>query len=479
MTAVASAETAEVQAPHPPRVMGLADLVMYYLVTGISLRWLATAAAAGPQSIVLWIGAFFIFFLPLGLSVLELSSRIPSEGGLYVWAREAFGDFAGYMTGWTYWASNLPYFAGVFYFTAGNALYIGGPHWSGLAASPAYFIGFSLGGLALVAGLNIVGLKIGKWLHNLGAFGMWAPALIVVVMGAVAWARFGSATAFTARSFVPSTHLKDMVFWASLAFAYSGCEAASFMSGEIKNARRTIPQALVVAGAIITLCYVVGTLSVLLALPPGQVSDLSGLMQALAATAGKLGWAWLAPLAALLITLGNLGAAGGFLAACARIPFVVGIDKRLPPVVAQIHPRWGTPYIALIIQAILAGALVLLGQAGDNVKGAYDVLISMGIVTVFIPYLVLFAALIKLQSRPTGADVIRIPGGTPVAVALAVVGFLATSAAIGLAVVPSPDEPHKVWAVAKVIGLTLLMLAVGWATFALGERGRGPARQTG
>lgn len=475
MTAVASAETAEAATPHPPRVMGLADLVMYYLVTGISLRWIATAAAAGPQSIVLWIGAFFAFFLPLALSVLELSSRIPQEGGLYVWAREAFGDFAGYMTGWTYWASNLPYFAGVFYFTAGNALYIGGARWSGLAASPGFFIGFSLIGLALVATLNIVGLKIGKWLHNLGAFGMWAPALIVVVMGCVAWAKFGSATRFTPASFVPSTHLKDMVFWASLAFAYAGCEAASFMSGEIENPRRTIPKALVIAGAVVTVCYVAGTFAVLLALPQGQVSDLSGLMQALAATAAKLGWAWLAPLAALLITLGNLGAAGGFLAACARIPFVVGIDKRLPPVVAQIHSRWGTPYVALIIQAVLAGALVLLGQAGDNVKGAYDVLVSMGIVTVFIPYLMLFAAMIKLQSRPAGPDVIRVPGGTPVAIGLAVVGFLATLAAIGLAMVPSPEETHKVWAVAKILGLTALMLGVGWGTFALGGRSRAKA----
>jgi amino acid transporter len=466
MTAVA----AEAAQPHPPRVMGLADLIMFYLVTGISLRWIATAAAAGPQSIVLWIGAFLCFFLPLALSVMELSSRIPQEGGLYVWAREAFGDFAGYMTGWTYWASNLPYFAGVFYFTAGNALYVGGAHWTGLSASAGFYIGFSLLGLALVTGLNMVGLRIGKWLHNLGAFGMWAPALIVVVMGAVAWGRFGSATRFTAASFTPSTHLKDMVFWASLAFAYAGCEAASFMSGEIKHPRRTIPRALVIAGAVITLCYIAGTLGVLLALPQGQISDLSGLMQALAATAAKLGWAWLAPLAALLITLGNLGAAGGFLAACARIPFVVGIDKRLPPVVARLHPKWGTPYVALIIQSVLAGVLVLLGQAGDNVKGAYDVLVSMGIVTVFIPYLLLFAAMIKLQARPAGPDVVRVPGGKPAAILLASVGGLATLAAIGLALVPSPDETHKLWAVGKVIGLTALMLGVGWATYAIGGK---------
>ncbi|MDR3512046.1 MAG: APC family permease [Caulobacteraceae bacterium] len=467
-TATAAAEAV----PHPPRVMGLADLVMFYVVTGISLRWIATAAAAGPQSIVIWIGAFLCFFLPLAMSVMELSSRYPEEGGLYIWTREAFGDFAGYITGWSYWASNLPYFASVFYFAASNALYVGGSRWTGLASSAPFFIWFSLIALTLVTVLNLVGLKVGKWLHNLGALGMWAPALIVIVMGLVAWARYGSATHFTVRSFAPSTHLKDMVFWASLAFAFSGCEAASFMSGEIKDARRTIPRALVMAGAVVTLCYILGTFAVLLALPQGQVSNLAGLMEALTMTAQKLGWTWLVPLAALLITVGNLGAAGGFLAACARIPFVVGIDKRLPPLVAKLHPTWGTPYVALIIQSLLAAAFVLLGQVGTNVKGAYDVLVSMGIITVFLPFLLLFAAMIKLQGRPARPDVVRVPGGRPVATLLACLGFTATLAAIGLALVPSPDEAHKALAVAKVIGLTVLMLGVGWATFAMGSERR-------
>jgi len=94
----------------PPRAMGFADLVMFYVVTGISLRWIATAAAAGPSSIVIWIGVWLCFYLPLALSVLELSSRYPQEGGLYVWSKRAFGDFSGFMSGWTYWTSNLPYF---------------------------------------------------------------------------------------------------------------------------------------------------------------------------------------------------------------------------------------------------------------------------------------------------------------------------------------------------------------------------------
>ncbi len=97
----------------PKRVLGFRDLLLFYVVTGISLRWIATAAAAGPSSIIIWIGAWLVFYVPLALSVIELSSRYPNEGGLYVWSKRAFGDFSGFMAAWTYWTSNLPYFPAV------------------------------------------------------------------------------------------------------------------------------------------------------------------------------------------------------------------------------------------------------------------------------------------------------------------------------------------------------------------------------
>src|ERR1700675_3583142 len=128
----------------PPRVMGFADLVMFYVVAGISLRWIATAAAAGPSSIVIWIGVWLCFYLPLALSVLELSSRYPQEGGLYVWSKRAFGDFSGFMSGWTYWTSNLPYFPAVLYFAASNLLFVRDGHWTHLSGNATFYITFSL-----------------------------------------------------------------------------------------------------------------------------------------------------------------------------------------------------------------------------------------------------------------------------------------------------------------------------------------------
>ena len=445
--------------------MGFRDLILFYVVTGISLRWIATAAAAGPSSILIWIGAWLAFYTPLALSVIELSSRYPNEGGLYVWSKRAFGDFSGFISAWTYWTSNLPYFPAILYFAASNALFIRSGAWGHLSNNTTFYIVFSLIALAAVTWLNVIGLDVGKWLHNLGALAMWIPVMIVIGMGMIAWHRFGSATAFTPHTLIPKTHLNDIIFWSVLTFAFGGCETASFMGEEIKNARRTIPFALFVAGLTVTFCYIVGTVSVMLALPASEVSDLQGLMQAIAKTAERIGWQGVIPFAAFMIALSNLGAAGAYLAAVARLPFVAGIDRFLPPVFGALHPRWRTPWVALVVQAALGAVFVFLGQAGTSVKGAYDVLVSMGVITYFIPYLYLFAAMFKLQSEPAGPDVIRVPGGKPVARLVAIVGFITTSLTIAISLLPPPDEPNKPLAIIKVVGLCGLLVLIGVAIF--------------
>ncbi len=452
--------------------MGFRDLVLFYVVTGVSLRWIATAAAAGPSSIVIWVGAFLAFYVPLALSVIELSSRYPNEGGLYVWSKRAFGDFSGFMSAWTYWTSNLPYFPAVLYFAASNALFLRQGAWGHLSASPRFYIIFSLLTLALATLLNIVGLDVGKWLHNVGALAMWIPVAIIIVLGVVAWHRYGAATSFTGAALVPRVHLNDVIFWSVLAFGFGGCETASFMGEEIKNARRAIPMALLVGGLLVALCYIMGTIAVLLAVPSSQVNNMQGLMQAIARTAGRVGFQGVIPFAAFLIALSNVGAAGAYLAATGRLPFVAGIDRFLPEAFGKLHPRWRTPWVALLTQAVLGAVFIFLGQAGTSVKGAYDVMVSMTVITYFIPYLYLFAAMIRLQREPAGAGVIRVPGGSLMAKSVAVVGFAATSLTIVLSLIPQPDEVNKPLAVLKVVGGSGLLVGIGAWIYNAGKRRR-------
>src|SRR5688572_8660108 len=106
------------------RAMGFWDVVLFLVAAVVGLRWIATAAAAGPSAIVVWVIAFVAFFIPLAFTVIDLSARYPEEGGLYVWVKRAFGDFAGFMAGWMYWTSLLVYLPGLLYFSAANALFI-------------------------------------------------------------------------------------------------------------------------------------------------------------------------------------------------------------------------------------------------------------------------------------------------------------------------------------------------------------------
>jgi amino acid transporter len=457
-------------APRLRRVLGFRDLFLFYIVTGFSLRWIATAAAAGPSALVIWVIAALGLFLPLVLTVLELSSRYPQEGGIYVWSKHAFGPFAAFLTGWTYWGSNLPYFPGLLYFAAANALYIGGPSWQALSANSSYFIAISTIGLAVAVTMNVVGLNVGKWLNNVGALAGWIPALILMALGVLAWRRFGSATPINPHALVPSTSLKDVIFWSTIAFAFGGVESASTMGDEIQDARRMVPRAVLSAGVVITVLYIIGTFSVLLAIPSTQVSGLQGIMQAVQAIATRADVSWMIPIIAALVTLNALGGVGGWFAATARLPFVAGLDQFLPRMFGELHPKWRTPYVALLVQAVIALVFVFLGQAGTSVHGAYDALVSMGIIAYFIPFLFMFAAMIKLQREPAGPDVIRVPGGAGVARAVAALGFLTTAVSIVLACVPADDEPRKMLAVVKVVGSSLVLVLIGVAVYVAGRR---------
>jgi amino acid transporter len=452
------------------RSMRLFDVVLFFIVAGSNLQWIASAAAAGASSLVVWLIGGITMFAPISISVVFLASHYPDEGGMYVWSKRAFGPFAGFMTGWTYWASNIPYFPALLYFAAGNALFMAGSHGAALSASPPYFISFALAGLALATIVNLYGLNIGKWLTNVGGFARWVATLLLILLGAVAWWHFGSATPLTSASLRPGFSLKDLIFWSVIAFAWTGPEAASFMGGEIENPRRSIPIGLAIAAPAIAVIYVVGTLSLLVAAAPHDINSSVGVMDGISRTAARFGWEFLTPVAALLVAVSCLGSTGAWLGTTARIPYVAGIDHYLPPVFARIHPRWGSPVAALIAMAAIAAIFIFLGQGGTSVKGAYDVLVSSTVIVTMVPFVLLFASALKfhaLASTPAG---IRIPGGSVTVCVAAFVGLVTTLAAMVFAGFPADDDPNKGLAVVKVIGLTGAMVFTGVAIFLLGRR---------
>src|SRR5512135_195350 len=177
------------------RVLGTSDLVLLNIAAIVGLRWLSTAAQIGPSSLVLWILGLACFFIPLALAVIELSSRLPGEGGLYLWAKAAFGDVHGFIAGWTYWIANLVFFPSALLFSAGVSVHIGGDRWIALATDDSYNLIYCLTVLWIATGLSILGLERAKWLQNIGGIATWIAAALILAAGAPAAFRFGPATA--------------------------------------------------------------------------------------------------------------------------------------------------------------------------------------------------------------------------------------------------------------------------------------------
>ena len=459
------------------RTMGFWDLVLFYIAAVVSLRWVANISTLGPSALVVWLVAFVGLFVPLSFAVAELSSRYPEEGGIYVWSKQAFGDFHGFVTAYTYWTSNLVYFPSLLFYAAGNAAYVI-PKYSGLAKSRFFLITFELVGLTVAFVLNVVGLRVGKWLHNAsGSLGNWLPALIMIGIGLIAWVKFGPASDFGAASLKPSVgRVSDIVLWSNIAFAFGGLEAASVMGGEVRNARRNIPKAMFTAGLMITFIYVFCTVALLAVLPKEQTSGLTGIQDSVLVAGTRVGGTGLgqgvASLVGLLQVVGYVGGVGAWMAATARLPFVAGIDRYLPAAFSKLHPKWRTPFVALLVQSAVSAVLVLMSQIGSTAEWGYQLLVKLCTISYFIPFLYMFLSLVVLQKNPAGEGTIRAPGGRIGAYCAGTVGFLVTAAAIYLACVPESGEQNRAKFYGSLFGTMGINLGVGLLLYYFGRRRR-------
>jgi glutamate:GABA antiporter len=455
--------------------MGFWDVLLFNIATVLGPRWIAAAAHNGTSSISLWVIAALFFFVPTAMVINELSSRFPEEGGLYVWAKEAFGDFHGFVAGWNYWIYTVFYFPGLLLASAAMSAYIIGEGGGALAQNRTFLLLVSLGLLLVAVILNIIGLNVGKWLQNAGGLSTYVPLLILASIAAILGLRHGSMTPFTWANIWPVWNWDTVNFWSQIAFAFTGLELVSAMSAEVRDPRRTLPRAVFAAGALIALMYIVGTISVLVLVPPPEVSPTSGVFHAITAGAIALKLGFVGILAAILVTVGNAGGVGSTVAGVARVPFVVGIDRYLPAAFGKIHPRWKTPYVSIIVQAVVSGAILLLSQVSETTRGAYQGLVDVAIILYFIPFLYMYAAAIKLAGRKDRLEnphAVLIPGGKPGVWLASGIAFAVTLLSIIVSVLPPGDTANRGLFLIKVVGSTLGALALGLTLYYRGVQAK-------
>jgi amino acid transporter len=465
MSAISDPVSASTPAVELPRVLNLRDLVLFNIVAILSLRWTATAAASGPSSLTLWVLAGLFFFIPQGIAVSDLSSRFPQEGGIYFWTKRTFGEGHAFLCGWCYWVNNILYYPNLLMSTAVIGTYAIGRGGTGMMDDWTYILTATLSALWLAVLLNVIGLKTGRWLQNFGALGTYIPGAVLIGFGIHAALTRASATPINLDTITPNLgNMSQLNLWASIAFAYAGVELCAVMGGEIKDPRRTLPRSIYISAPFIAFLYIAGTASLLWLVPSSEVHIVSGFFQAMAAGARDFGGlAWLIPATAVLYVLGNIGGIGAWLTGPARVAFVIGLDRYFPPAFGRIHPRWKTPYVAILTQAVLATIFMLLSilGRGTTVERAYLVLLDTMLLIYFIPYIYLFLSyvIVRLKEPLPGSGSWR--RGKATALAVGASGLLLTTLAMIVASIP-PSDTAEPWLFRfKVIGGAALFVALG------------------
>lgn len=390
-----STTTQSIEAAHLVRALGRRDLVLLFVVAVFNLNVVPSIAANGGVTLWLWIISLFLFFWPQGIAVIELAHRYPGEGGVYLWAKEVFGDFHGFLSGWCYWTNNMLYVPTVMLYFVGVSVYVLGPGHQSLADNKIFASIASLTLLTVLTVLNILGLGVGKWINNLGAIGTFIAASVLIGLGVVIWSRFGAS--ISAADFkIPADPKFVLNSFGVICFGLVGLELASVMGDEIQDPRRTLPGAVAWGGVLSGALYVAVTLTLLIALGK-NVNVLQGIVQAVSHMAGRVGISSITVPFAVMLSLSIAGIGSAWMGGSARIPFVAGLDSYMPSWLGHIHARYATPDAALIVQGIVSAILVVLNFAGAGVQETFQKLLSLAVVLQLVPFLYMFGALVKFS----------------------------------------------------------------------------------
>jgi glutamate:GABA antiporter len=450
--------TTQPEQPHLIRALGRRDLVLLFVVAVFNLNVVPSIAANGGVTVWLWIVSLLLFFWPQGIAVIELAHRYPGEGGVYLWAKEVFGDFHGFLSGWCYWTNNMLYVPTVMLYFVGVSVYVLGPGHQGLADNKLFASIASLTLLALLTFFNILGLGVGKWINNLGAIGTFVAAAVLIGLGIVIWSRYGSTV--SASDFkIPANPKFVLNSFGVICFGLVGLELASVMGDEIKDPRRTLPGAVALGGVLSGALYIGATLTLLIAVGK-SVNVLQGIVQAVTHMAGRAGIGWISVPFALMLSMSIAGIGSAWMGGSARIPFVAGLDSYMPSWLGKVHPRYATPYAALILQGIVSAVLVILNFVGAGVQETFQKLLSLAVVLQLVPFVYMFGALVKFaftESTPKGQY------GRATLFLAGVSGLLTTVLGITLVFFPAQQITslfqYELW----MVGMTLL--CIGLAAF--------------
>ncbi|HEX9045845.1 MAG TPA: APC family permease, partial [Verrucomicrobiae bacterium] len=334
----------------------------------------------------------------------------------------------------------------VMLYFVGVSVFVLGPGHEGLADNKPFALAASVMLLSLLVILNVMGLGVGKWINNLGGVGTFVAAFLLMGLGVIVLFKFGTPIRW-ADFQVPADPRFVLNSFGVICFGLVGLELASVMGDEIENPRQTLPGAVAWGGVLSGLLYIGATLTLLVAVDRHSISVLQGIVQAVSHMAARVGVVWIVAPFAFLLSLSIAGIGSAWLGGSARIPFVAGLDSYMPAWLGRIHPKYATPYAALIVHASVSLILVVANfVATGGVQESFQRLLSLAVVLQLIPFLYMFGALLKIAFA---ADFVRGHYGKATLIFAGASGLITTSLGIALAFFPAQQitslRSYEIW----------------------------------
>jgi amino acid transporter len=446
------------------RELGLLDLVLAQILLVVVPDFFGTAVKAGASHVVLWLSAMLLFFIPLALIVAHLNRLMPLEGGLYEWARLAFGDQIGFLVAWNLWLFIMLYVAVIGLVTTTFVAYavpslawMADNKWAVLAASVVL-----IAAQMLLAG---IGFGVGKWFNNAGSIAVLITVGVLVALPLVN-ARHGTLAAFhPLRLVAPPLTVFTLSVFSKMTFgALSGFEYVAIFAGESRNPARNIGRSILITAPVIALIYIFATSAILAYVSPDAVDVIGPIPQALRLGFGSFG-AVIVPVAIFLLLANYLSTFSLYFSGSARLPMAAGWDHLLPSWFSRLHARYKTPVNSILF---LGGATLAAGIAaliGVGEQEAYELLLTWGFTFYGIAYLALFA--IPLLAPKASGIRPRLALR-----AAAASGFLVTLLFVTLSIFPIIHVESTSRYSLKIAGVVLGANLLGWMIYRAGQRKR-------
>ena len=451
----------ESAAHHLPRQLTLRDLVLSQVLSVVGSSWVGIAAGLGHAQGVVWLIAFGTFYLPMAAAVFYLNRALPLEGGLYAWARHAFGDAAGFLVAWNVWAYGLSTIATILFQIPSEFAFMVGPRAAWIPENHLVVLCFLGLMLSLLALSSVRGLALGKWIHNVSGIAMMSAFTLLIVAPLWAWLHHAPIRYAPFDLHAPDATPTSFALIGQTLFAAAGLEYVAIMAGESKAPSRDIGRSVLIASPIIFLMFTLGTASVLAfhELSGTAINFIAPIPQTLRLAFGDSGLAdGLGRLVILLLQIRILGAASFIFTGVTRLPMVAGWDHLIPAWFSRLHPRYRTPTNSILVAALIIAALLVAASAGVHAAEAFAVLNNASNILYGLAYMAMF--IIPLF----GAKLLR--ARIPVWVAaLCAVGFCATLFSCLTNAYPFLDVANPLQFGIKIVVATVLVNVLGYVFY--------------